>query len=390
MARGRLVGMPGAMDSGGLEIGYLGSAAGSERLAAVVTPKLQTRPVFSASQISIWLAVLVALAALEVTMRSLVAGYPSRPLPLVSFRPDRVPTGEISEYRQCSEGWTSTHFWRDGSRVTGNAWLEPASMGVIVGDSFSEAYQVSDTAVAASQVERLARQAGKALNVRQYGWSGTSVPVYVALAPAILSRLSPAWVAVLLNVSDLGASGLSDSLYWQGQIGPDHELTLTEISETQRRAQHSAVWRATRAVMERSILAYYVINKFKEILDPQQGDAERNGIDSPADRFATLAEVRALKRVYGSRLLIVYTPRIHVSPESDTVIEEQGLLNACESEAVRCVSMRQAMIEARDRQHTMCTGFANTLPGDGHLNAHGHRVLADLIWANTRDLTEPR
>src|SRR5207302_604247 len=128
--------------------------------------------------------------------------------------------------------------WRDGSRVTGDQWLQPASLGVIVGDSFSESYQVSDDAIAASRVEHIARKEGKRINVRQYGWSGTSVPVYVAIAPNLLNTLTPAWVTVLLNISDLGASGLTDSLYWQGRIDRHGELILKEISETKRLAEH--------------------------------------------------------------------------------------------------------------------------------------------------------
>jgi hypothetical protein len=332
------------------------------------------------------LAALAALAVLELAARSISTGYPTRPLPLSSFAPDPVPAGEISEYRQFEEGLSVAHFWRDGSRVTGNAWVAPASTGVILGDSFAEAYQVGDGEIAASVLERRARQEGRAVNVRQYGWSGTSVPVYVAIAPGILSKLNPAWTAILLIGANLGVQGLTDTGYWQAGLSPDGTLDLKEISETERIASHSRTWRATRAVMERSILAYLVIKKLQEAFEPKQ-IPEPSAVRSPADRLATLAEIRALRNAYGSRLLIVYIPAISLSGESENVSGEQGLLDACRSEGVRCVSMRQTLIRARDTRNEMCAGFSNSLPGEGHLNAHGHRALADLIWDNVRDFT---
>jgi hypothetical protein len=260
-------------------------------------------------------------------------------------------------------------------------------VGVIVGDSFSEAYQVSDTAIAASQVERIARRAHRAINVRQYGWSGVSVPVYVAIARNLIDTLTPDWVTVLLNTSDLGVSGLSDSLYWQGKLDPRGGLTLNEISESKRISEHSTAWRAARAAMQRSVVSFLIVKKLQEILAPEPPARKESSMRTLADDKSTLAEVRALKDAYGSRLLIIYIPRVYVSRESDNIVEEQGLIDVCHIERVHCVSMRTAMIRARDVQRIMCTGFANTLPGDGHLNAYGHKLLAELIWANTRDLT---
>ena len=364
----------------------MATAASGGRLTGVILTKPHIRLFSTSSGVAMVFAALAALAILELGVRSIASGYPTRPLPLSSFAPDPVPGGEMSEYREYREGLSVVHFWRDGSRVTGNAWAAPGLTGVILGDSFAEAYQVGDSEIAASVLERRARQEGRALNVRQYGWSGTSVPVYAAIAPKVLSRLNPAWTAVLLIGPNLGMRGLTDTGYWQAGLRADGTLDLKEISETERIASHSRTWRATRAVMERSVLSYLVIRKLQEAFEPKQAEEASSG-RPPADRLATLAEIRALRNAYGSRLLIVYIPAISLSGEPDNVSGEQGLLEACKSEGVRCVSMRQTLIRTRDTRGVMCAGFSNSLPGEGHFNAHGHRALADLIWDNVRDFT---
>jgi len=364
----------------------MASAASDRGFTGVIVTKPHLRRFSLASRGALVFAALAALAVLELGVRTIASGYPTRPLPLASFAPDPVPAGEISEYREYEEGLSVVHFWRDGARVTGNAWAAPASTGLILGDSFAEAYQVGDSEIAASVLERKARQEGRALNVRQYGWSGTSFPVYAAIAPQVLGRLHPAWTAVLVIGANLGARGLTDTGYWHAGLRPDGTLDLKEISETERIASHSRTWRATRAVMERSILAYLVIKKLQEALEPRQV-AEASGTGATDDRLATLAGIRALRNAYGSHLLLVFIPEISLSGEPDNVAAERGLLETCKNEGVRCVSLRQSLIQARDERNEMCAGFSNSLPGEGHLNANGHRALADLIWDNVQDFT---
>ena len=58
---------------------------------------------------------------------------------------------------------------------------------------------------------------------------------------------------------------------------------------------------------------------------------------------------------------------------------ERGLTEACREAGVAYASAHDAIFELRDR-FVVARGFHNTLPGNGHLNATGHRVLAELIW----------
>jgi hypothetical protein len=98
------------------------------------------------------------------------------------------------------------------------------------------------------------------------------------------------------------------------------------------------------------------------------------------------AVVRALAAAYGPRLALVYLAEVRLSGDTAITPIEERLLAACRAESVRCASTRDVMVAARSNGH-IARGFTNTTPGNGHLNAFGHALAADVIW---RLLRAPR
>ena len=336
------------------------------------------------------LGIVCAVVFLELLSRQLTSNLGSldRPSPASSFQPDPAAIDETYKVHWCSEGCATSHFSRDGARITNNPILNDAPIAVVLGDSHIEALQVSDSEITASVIESMARTAGSRINVREYGWSAASVPAYVAIAPKILAALNPRWVAVVLTSADLGSTGLEESRYWRARLDSNGEMRLFEISDEDRlssraRIAASAV-RITRALMRKSTLLFVLVKKTQEIIESRRGPAPQSNAKTSADQACTQASVRALKSAYGSSLLIFYVPELHVNRQRENIPEEAGLLTACATEAVRCASMRQDMMHARDTENRMCTGFNSTEPGTGHLNAYGHAVLANLIWRTLR------
>ncbi len=229
--------------------------------------------------------VFIASLMLELLSRLLTAGFIPTPEPGSTFAPNANENRAALTYYQCFEGCGIVHFAADGARITGNPLMAGAPTGVIIGDSFSEAWQVHDEDIAGAVVERIARARGTALNIREYGWGGASVPVYVAVAAAILRALRPEWVAVVLNPSDLGVSGLHNERYWGADIAPDGSLKLYEKPDSDRLASQAGVAttavRAARKAMARSRFLFLCVKRIQETV--REGTARH----PPAHRART-------------------------------------------------------------------------------------------------------
>src|SRR5437879_7569460 len=150
----------------------------SRRCAESSARGLRARPA-APVMTSLTVGTLCAVVFLELLSRQFTSNLGSleRPSPAASFKPDPAAVEETYKVRWCSEGCATSHFSRDGARVTQNPILTAAPTAVILGDSHVEAFQVSDALIAGSVVERLARAEGNRINVRHYGWSAASIPV---------------------------------------------------------------------------------------------------------------------------------------------------------------------------------------------------------------------
>jgi hypothetical protein len=323
-------------------------------------------------------AITFVLVFLELLLRLACIGPLQNPNPK-HFAPSPGACTSERPFRQYSEGFSLVHYCSDGARMTTRRFLENSPFGIILGDSFVEAAQVSDDATVGSLLEGMARSEEAPINVRQYGWSGAGPPVYVAISEQINRVFNPAWVTIVLNWDDLGTYGVAQSSYWRGHVNMDLSLSVSEAPESDASFPRplAAAFRAFKSIRKRSFLLYLATAKLQSAL--QSTTAAANSLSTMEDQRANRAIVHALKLAYGDRLLLVYVPRVEVDSSEDPAAENDLFL-ACRDEFARCVSLREEMVRARDQNHQLCAGFSNTVPGEGHLNSHGHAVLAKVIW----------
>jgi len=95
------------------------------------------------------------------------------------------------------------------------------------------------------------------------------------------------------------------------------------------------------------------------------------------------AEVRALAQAFGPSLTLVYTAAVRATGGAQPDPEEAHLLAACAELRVHCISTRAEML-ARRRVGEVFRGFPTTTLGVGHMNAAGHRLVAEEIWHEIR------
>lgn len=284
--------------------------------------------------------------------------------------------------RQFEEGIAVANYSACGARLTGNAPIRDAPTVVLLGDSHVLAREVYDQETMGAHLERRARSEGRPLNVRQYGWRGASPAQYVVVANDVLRRWNPARVVVLLAADDFEGDSLQEIrprllMSADGAIGVDstmasrergggfepHALALDALIET-RWAQIIA---RSPPIVRRAIGRV-----------PTGGRPHGRGQPEVAPGVA-----RLLAEQYGDRLLVVYIADVGLTGGEESIATEAALLEACETQGIRCRSTRAAMLDARKRG-IAARGFSITVIGQGHLNADGHAIVAREIWQALR------
>jgi len=306
-----------------------------------------------------------------------------RPFVADAFHPGASPVRTIRNYY---EGLAVAHFEPDGlgqigNRLTGNPPLSGAPEGLIVGDSHVVAYSVRDQDTMGAVVERLSRASGQPLNVRQYGWHGANAPAFLAAADSLLRSRNPAWVAVVLNSYNIGVNALMFSSDWRMEVASDYSVRLIHGPYPGRTALHETLlqWTGRSAL---ALALWHRLGLIRNRLAPESAAADTTSEqrDSRLDEEAARvphAAVLALKKAYGTRLLIVYAPAIGHDAVEPVETELRGL---CAEQGVAFLSVQEALARDRDEHHRLSRGFHNTAPGVGHFNATGHRIIGEEIW----------
>lgn len=326
------------------------------------------------------------LLALEAALRIVVSpGTPPRPV----VERDRVP-GPAITVRQISEGIATSRFSRGGARLTGAPVMDGGETILVLGDSYVRAIEVGDAETMGAWVERWARAAGRPVNVRQYGWAGSSPAQYAAVAPQLLGMWQPSAVVVKIGRDDLEADALAGR-YPRLRIGADGRPAVDPGPPGFEREppwyfQHSALgtlaWQRTEKTLRTAPLP---LRRWFHLEVPGDFARSRGGPRPAATELARVpsAVVRLLDEAYGPRLVLVYVAWVGLAGNEAPDPVERDFFTACSAHRVRCASTRAPMIEARARG-TFGAGFATTTPGEGHLNPAGHRIAASVIWDQLR------
>jgi hypothetical protein len=286
------------------------------------------------------------------------------------------------ELRRSREGVATSHFTHDGLRLTGNPRIPEAPNVLIEGDSHVEAFQVEDQLTMGAVLERRLRAEGKRWNVLQYGWGGADGPDYVYAAPLILERFHPRVIFLVMNAGDF-ASTTTESARLVEQNG---EVVAEAVGPSSVRGRTPSYGGPLARKLKESGLLYAMVLRFTLDIRPQLGEHKASAQDgellasTPASDNATKVIVRGLKQAYGSKLYILYTPSQPFSAETPVEPQEAALLSECRAKGVECSSLRERMVDDLLVGHELARGFYNSAPGQGHLNARGHKLVADQIY----------
>ncbi len=89
-----------------------------------------------------------------------------------------------------------------------------------------------------------------------------------------------------------------------------------------------------------------------------------------------------LSEYFDGNIIIIYHSFNMLAAGASTERNEKAELfdELCQAHGIIFLNMETVFAEAYEKDHVVPYGFWNTSMGDGHLNAHGHRMIAEAIF----------
>lgn len=298
------------------------------------------------------------------------------------------------QYRQRSEGWASTHIGKHGVLGTDDISAVREPIVAFWGDSYVEALQVDDEQKMTAQFTRLWRAAGgPPRRAADIGFSGRGaadywhfMPVYERIAPAIACH-----VIVLGQLSDiLPDVGEGRSATFVSRPAPAikpiaHAPRKQEIKGLLDEMNLQLAWRLGNDLANcRLRLAMGEV---------AAGSPPAQAANAEPDA-ATLAAWSWLLDAFRSRtrlpVLFVYVPTVPCLQDGRVCsVDPQARLlgrfgELCRARGLGFIDMGDDFRRFHAQTGRLPRGFDNTVPGQGHLNADGHRLVAEAVCRTMR------
>jgi hypothetical protein len=92
----------------------------------------------------------------------------------------------------------------------------------------------------------------------------------------------------------------------------------------------------------------------------------------------------------GVQLIIVYDPVVYVDENGVGYTDTQSgdleaMESACAESGAWLIDLTDSYLEGYNTQHKLPYGFANTSPGNGHMNSWGHKLFAQAVYEAVKE-----
>ena len=291
-----------------------------------------------------------------------------------------------------SEGYSRGRFnslgFNDNEPLVG----EIAQRILVLGDSYTESFQVARKGSYVQIFEDLLNQgrAKKSIDVLKFARDGLT-PAHYPLLFKRAAGLSPDLIVLQFWAHSGG------DLYDDNIICTYTDSGVIQSLESRPRIEDQGKEKV-RFIINHSALAYYTLRRFKPIImkvvygvlnfcvkkDKKDTQGVRKSIlrttdDMTARMVFILNKIRASSR----KIVVFYIPepgiffRKNINYESQTL---RALRRASQETGVVFIDLTDTFKEHYMKTSQPLNGFANTLPGTGHLNSLGHRIVARTLF----------
>lgn len=268
------------------------------------------------------------------------------------------------------EGYGVTSYGEDGLIINKEIRHDLPRL-LFLGDSFVEANHVSDEYKFTEIVEGYwnEKHSDQPIQTLNLGMSALDVRTYLQFGQEIDALFSPSLTFILLDPSDF-------------RIALNNSTMLADIAN----GQFDNLVRPSKEPFGNQILYWLNLKSFAVRLKlqtlaftntPKLNTVPSVVIDAKARQKAYQIQLKALKKVWGERLIIIYHE--HVTSLGKNHLNRDRLLEQTISdEDIRVINLYDALYETTQAGKPPY-GFSNSTLGHGHFNHLGHEIVADEI-----------
>jgi lysophospholipase L1-like esterase len=331
-------------------------------------------------------ALAVSAAIWEILLRSfLIVPIPYQHQPLLGWMPRPFSRGLQTEEGRGVLRYNELGF-RDGP-LTKKA---PDELRILaIGDSYTEGRQMNASQTFPVRLQTLLQQqlrgegSTRAAQIRVLngGRDGATPAYYVYLADVNKKLFEPDWVIVLVrDASWLQTFDRSKEIFYRAS-GDGFEIkrlwTWDSMSSSRRLLANSGV--------RDLALVLYSLRRWNLMTSPDLGDETKVSNSVAPDKLALTKHtmdwtLQQLRKKYPKLVLV------HMPPSSPTLggllppqPQEKMLITACKRYNIPLIPMRHEIMRDYQQSGQPPYGFSNTLPWTGHMNAHGHELVARAL-----------
>ena len=324
-------------------------------------------------------ALSVSIAFWETIDRSFIYYHPE-----YKILPNRTEV-LVDKFINSEEGYAISTYDPNGFRLPVPS-AEASPRVLVLGDSYAQASQVSDNSTFAQQLETKLRSSRPQAGVWNAGIPGVAPSRYIGMAEYYKSTLKPDVVIVQLNAGDFGADRTNKAgTFWLEQIGDGWQVHKRDTTITRGSLKGLGRYPIVKDLATLALHSSLVQQlTFKAGQEFGISKAEKKPTEFKDDHDEVYKKharwiVRELSHSY-PQVAIVYIPSIdYFALSSSAPSQEEALDESCREFGVPYVNMRSTFIDHYKSTGNACNGFMNTTPGSGHINALGHRLVAEQL-----------
>jgi hypothetical protein len=131
-----------------------------------------------------------------------------------------------------------------------------------------------------------------------------------------------------------------------------------------------------------------LVSLVKSKLETSSGNGGADGSVVPESKEKSAAKalekaMELIRAEYDGEIIFIYHSQTIVLEDGSIAFAEDKLFDvfkkACDDNNIRVVDMRPVFVEYYTKETKLPYGFANTKPGNGHLNKLGHKLVAESL-----------
>jgi len=301
---------------------------------------------------------------------------------------DWVAKSGNTHYRR-SEGWATTHYGKYGVPAIGDISKLKGNVVAFWGDSFVAGFHVDDDQKMAQVFTRLSRKQGlEHVTAIGIGRAGANFADYYYKFPKY-ENLTPIKVHVIIiaQVSDL--LPLENGILGRFVSEPEFSLQKSTWSLSPLKVSIAKVLYTFRMpflyefikTLRNTDIRFAPGIAGEEVTEPIQEISLQKKKESIDFLLQSMCKQTTLP------IVLVYCPNVPriennaISYEDpDETLWRMVWESSRKFNQIHCISMKDSFIREYKEKTRLCRGFPNSIPGKGHFNQTGNRLIATRVF----------